>query len=72
MSLYHFYWRGKERTVSIDKRRKDSVTLHFIDQEIVDLIGGHLLVLKRDGSLPDEPGHAREIVSAVKEKIGDL
>lgn len=71
MSLHHFYWRGKERTVSVDKRRKDIVLLRFIDEEIIELTGNNILQVSRQQPVPDEASPAAvEIITAVKEAGG--
>lgn len=72
MRLHHFYWRGKERTVSIEKR-KDTVTLRFIDEEIIEAIGGHLLQLNRNqNDLKGEQPQIREIITVVREYSGSF
>lgn len=40
MGLRHFIWRGKERAVSIGRSFQGSIVLRFVDNEIVEALGG--------------------------------
>jgi hypothetical protein len=44
MGLYHFFWEGKERAVSINRPHKALVSLAFLDEDISKRISSYLLI----------------------------
>jgi hypothetical protein len=45
--MFHFHWDGKERSVSIS-RSEDGLVLHFVDQQLVDTLGGKVFLARKD------------------------
>src|SRR5687768_15691946 len=44
MSVYHFIWQGKEKSVSINIDEENRVLIDFIDDEIVAKVGGRIML----------------------------
>ncbi len=72
MSLHHFQWQGKERTVSVDRRRKAVTILRFIDEEIIAFLGSTTLQLIPQRGDATEGAKEQEIIRAVEEVTGRL
>jgi hypothetical protein len=64
MSVYHFMWQGKERSVSINIDQKHTVLLDFIDDEIVAKVGGRIM-LKAAGKQTLYIWNRNEIISVM-------
>lgn len=46
--LLHFYWEGKERSVSVSNTQ-EGLALNFVDPEIYETLGGKVLMLQNKG-----------------------
>jgi len=72
MGLHHFYWQGKERTVSVDRRRKEVIKLRFIDPEIIEMISEHRIEWQELEKLGARHPAMRDLIVGVSELIKDV
>jgi hypothetical protein len=72
MGLHHFYWQGKERTASVDRRRKEVTILRFIDSEIIEIIGTHIIEWRELEKLRTHHAAIPDLITAAKDVIGEV